>query len=144
MSAWPDGGGRAMIVMHESLSHGQHGTSALLEVHESSPDRTARLALRGWLDAIAFGRLRQRFDDLARQGVRRLVLDLAELQHLDYRLAPALTETLERFEARSGAVIVCGLSPYLRDIFRLSGCEPRLNCWPSAGTGPGSPRELAS
>jgi anti-anti-sigma factor len=133
-----------MIVMHESLSHGQHGTSALLEVHESSPDRTARLALRGWLDAIAFGRLRQRFDDLARQGVRRLVLDLTELQHLDYRLVPALTETLERFEARSGAVIVCGLSSYLRDIFRLSGCEPRLNCWPSAGTAPGSPRELAS
>lgn len=144
MSAWPEGSGRAMIVMHESLSHGLHGTSARLEVHETSPDRTARLSLRGWLDAIAFARLTDRFDDLARQGVRRLVLDLGELQHVDYRLVPALTEALERFEARSGAVIVCGLSPYLRDIFRLSGCEPRLSCWPSAGTAPGAPRELAS
>lgn len=144
MSAWPGGSGRATIVLHESLSHGLHGTSARLEVHESSPDRTARLALRGWLDAVAFARLAKRFDDLARQGVRRLVLDLSELQHVDYRLVPALTESLERFEARSGAVIVCGLSNYLRDIFRLSGCEPRLNCWPAAVTAPGSPRELAS
>jgi len=144
MSAWPEGSGRAMIVMHESLSHGRHGTSARLEVHETSPDRTARLALRGWLDAIALGRLGQRLEDLERQGVRRLVLDLGELQHVDYRLVPALTDALERFEARSGAVIVCGLSDYLRDIFRLSGCEPRLSCWPSAGTAPGAPRELAS
>jgi anti-anti-sigma factor len=133
-----------MIVMHESLSHGLHGTSARLEVHETSPDRTARLALRGWLDAIALSRLGQRFDDLARQGVRRLILDLAELHHVDYRLVPALTEALERFEARSGAVVVCGLSPYLRDIFRLSGCEPRLTCMPSAETLIESPRELAS
>lgn len=144
MSAWPGGNGRATIVMHESLSHGMHGTSARLEMHESSPDRAARLSLRGWLDAVAFARLTKRFDDLARQGVRRLVLDLGELQHIDYRLAPAFTEALERFEARSGAVIVCGLSIYLRDIFRLAGCEPRLHCWPAAGTAPESPRELAS
>jgi anti-anti-sigma regulatory factor len=144
MSAWPEDGGRAVIVMHESLSHGVHGTSARLEVHESAPDRTARLALRGWLDAVALARLARRFDDLARQGVRRLVLDLGELQHVDYRLVPALTEALERFEARSGAVVVYGLSAYLRDIFRLCGCEARLNCWPPAVAAPGSPRELAS
>ena len=27
---------------------------------------------------------------------------------------------------------VCGLSVYLRDLFRLGGCEPRLRCWPAA------------
>ncbi len=143
MSAWPSGSGRAMLVLHERLSHGLHGTSARLELHDASPDRTARLALSGWLDPIAFARLRVRLDDLVRQGVRRLILDLAGLQHVDYRLVPALTEALERFEARSGAVAVCGLSPYLRDILRLAGCEPRLNCWPPDAAAE-TPRELAS
>jgi anti-anti-sigma regulatory factor len=144
MSVWPGGQGRATIVMHEHLSHGRHGVTAQLEVHEHAPERSARLALRGWLDPIAFARLARRFDDLAAQGVRRLILDLEALQHVDYRLVAAFTETLERFEARSGAVMVCGLSPYLRDIFRLAGCEPRLSCWPPASTPDGTLRELAS
>jgi anti-anti-sigma regulatory factor len=144
MSAWSAAGGRAMLVMHESLSHGLHGMTARLELHETSPDRVARLSLCGWLDAIAFGRLRLRFDDLARQGVRRLILDLEGLQHVDYRLVPSLTEALTGFEARSGTVVVCGLSAYLRDLFRLSGCEPKLKCWPTADGLIESPRELAS
>jgi anti-anti-sigma regulatory factor len=133
-----------MLVMHESLSHGLHGATAVLELHDASPDRVARLALSGWLDPIAFGRLKLRFDDLARQGVRRLILDLADLAHVDYRLVPALADLVAGFEARSGAVAVCGLSPYLRDIFRLSGAEPRLRCWASADTLIESPGELAS
>lgn len=144
MSAWDGASRRTLLVMHEQLSHGLHGTSARIELQESSPDPTARVALRGWLDVVAFGRLKARLDDLARRGVRRLILDLGALQHVDYRLVPALTETLERFEARSGAVVVCGLSPYLRDILRLAGCEPRLNCWPSDESPAGAPRELAS
>ena len=37
-----------------------------------------------------------------------------------------------RFESRAGGTVVCGLSSYLRDLFRLAGCEARLRCWPSA------------
>jgi len=29
-------------------------------------------------------------------------------------------------------VVMCGLSRYLIDLFRIAGCESKLCCWPSA------------
>lgn len=119
------------------LSHGRHGASARLDLYDR-PDglpgsrRIARLTLRGWIDRTALMRLSLALDDMAQRGVDQLLLDCAELRHVDYRMTAELVERLERFESRSGGVVVCGLSRHLRDLFRLSGCEARLRCWPSA------------
>jgi anti-anti-sigma factor len=119
------------------LSHGRHGASARLELYDR-PDagpgarRIARLSLRGWIDRTALTRLARALDDMASRGVDQLVLDCAELRHVDYRMTASLVECLERFESHAGGVIVCGLSRHLRDLFRLAGCEGRLRCWPSA------------
>ena len=119
------------------LSHGRHGASARLDVYDR-PDarpgarRIARLTLRGWIDRTALTRLVRALDDMASRGVEQLVLDCAELRHVDYRMTVSLVERLEGFESHTGGVIVCGLSRHLRDLFRLAGCEGRLRCWPSA------------
>jgi anti-anti-sigma regulatory factor len=62
----------------------------------------------------------------------QVLLDCSRLNHIDYRMVPALVERLVRFETRIGSLVVCGLSHYLRDLFRLAGCDARLRCWPSA------------
>lgn len=129
---------RHTLAMNLELSHGKHGASARVEVHERpaashGPHRIALIALRGWLDRPAARRLELTLDDLVARGVDQVLLDCAELRHLDYRVAPALVDALERFEVRAGGFVVCGLSRHLRDLFRMAGCEPRLRCWPSAG-----------
>ena len=97
----------------------------------------------------AVSRLGRALEDLAERGVSQVLLDCSHLDHIDYRLVPALVERLERFEARAG-VVVCGLSHYVRDLFRLAGCDARLRCWPTASDllpQPASPepgRECAS
>jgi anti-anti-sigma regulatory factor len=111
------------------LSHGRHGASARLDVYDR-PDAGPG-ARRGWIDRTALMRLGRALDDMASRGVDQLVLDCAELRHVDYRMTRGLVERLERFETHSG-VVVCGLSRHLRDLFRLAGCEGRLRCWPSA------------
>jgi anti-anti-sigma factor len=128
---------RRTLAMNLELSHGKHGASARVEVHERpatfpAPQRIALVAVRGWLDRTAARRLGATLDDLAARGVDQLLVDCAELRHLDYRVAPGLVEALERFESRAGGFVVCGLSRHLRDLFRIAGCEPRLRCWPSA------------
>ena len=65
-------------------------------------------------------------------GVARLVVDCSQLLHVDYRLVPRLADALLRFEAHAGVVVLCGLSRYLRDLFRIAGCESKLCCWPTA------------
>ena len=123
---------RLSLALHLELSHGRPGASARLELHERPTGRVALLSLRGWIDAVAVRRLERSIEDLAVRGVSQLLLDCSQVRHIDYRLVPLLVQSLSRFEAHSGACVVCGLSQYLRDLFRLAGCEARLRCWPSA------------
>ncbi len=132
------------------LSPGRHGASARIELRSRAAGRLALFSLRGSLDAGAVARLRRVLDDLAGRGLEQLLLDCSEVRHIDYRAVPALAGALAHFESRAGGFVVCGLSSYLRDLFRLAGCEARLRCWPSAADllaapavcGPG--RECAS
>ncbi|MBI1795666.1 MAG: STAS domain-containing protein [Candidatus Eisenbacteria bacterium] len=128
---------RPVLTFSLELSHGRPGASARVEVHDAAPGgraqaRIARVALAGCIDAVAARRLGEALDDLALRGVEDVLVDCEELRHVDFRLVPELVATLERFEARSGGVVMCGLSRYLRDVFRLAGCEARLRCWPSS------------
>ena len=131
--------GRLALALNLELSHGLTGASARVELHERvAPDagapasRLARVTLRGCIDTVAARRLEQALDDLALRGVEQVVVDCAELRHVDFRMVPALVTALERFESRAGGVVLCGLSRYLRDLFRMAGCESRLRSWPSA------------
>lgn len=120
------------LALNVELSHGLHGASARLEIRERGADRIAVLQLRGWMDRVATQRLSAALDDLAQRGASQLLLDCSQLRHVDYRVLPDLVGALSRFESRAGGFVVCGLSHYLRDLFRLAGCESRLRCWPSA------------
>jgi len=123
---------RLALALNLELSGGRHGASARIELHERPSGRLALIALRGWIDRGAVQRLDRTLSDLAASGADQLLLDCSQLSHIDYRLVPLLVDSLARFETHAGGFVVCGLSHYLRDLFRLAGCEPRLRCWPSA------------
>jgi anti-anti-sigma regulatory factor len=122
---------RASLAVNLELSHGAHGAAARLEWHERMGRRVALLQLSGWIDRAALLRLEDTLENLAGLGAGDLVLDCSRLRHIDYRLVEALVVALTRYENRAGGIAVCGLSVYLRDLFRLGGCEPRLSCWPA-------------
>ncbi len=141
---------RIALALNLELSAGRHGASARIELRERATGRLALLTLGGWLDRVAVSRLVRVLDDLTARGVEQLLLDCSQVRHIDYRVVPALVDGLARFDSHAGGSVVCGLSHYLRDLFRLAGCEGRVRCWPSAaellGAAPalGSGRECAS
>ncbi|MEO5618825.1 MAG: STAS domain-containing protein [Candidatus Eisenbacteria bacterium] len=139
---------RRAVALNLDLAHGRHGASARLELHDRGGMRVALLSLRGWLDDIAVRRLEEALEDISERGASQLLLDCSQLRHIDYRMVPSLVTALERFETHAGGFVLCGLSQYLRDLFRLAGCDRTLRFWPSAeelleGNGGGS-RESAS
>ncbi len=123
---------RTSLTINLQFTRGRHGAAARLEVHERPAGRVGLLALRGWVDLSAARGIERALDDLAERGVTRLVVDCSQLLHIDYRLVPRLADALVRFEAHAGAVGLCGLSRYLRDLFRITGSDAKLCCWPSA------------
>lgn len=117
---------RKALSVNLQFTRGRHGAAARIEFHDRPAGRLALLELRGWIDLSAERRLEQTLDDLAARGVERLLVDCAALRHIDYRMVPRLVAALARFETRSGSVALCGLSRYLRDLFRLAGCDPNF------------------
>jgi len=125
-------GGRVALALNVELSQGRHGACARIELHDRAGARLALVRLRGWIDQHAVDELTHTLDELGACGIEHVLLDCAQVRHIDYRHVPVLMRAFERYETRAGGVVVCGLSHYLRDLIRLSGCEPRLRCWPSA------------
>ena len=156
-------GTRPALALNLELSAGRPGASARVELHDrpsADPEaacrvagvtRIARVALRGCVDGEAAVRLGRALDDLALRDVDRVLLDCADLRHIDFRCLPDLVAALDRCEARSHDVVLCRLSRYLRDLFRMAGCEARLRFLDSAtelleagGPAPEPGRERAS
>ena len=123
---------RGALTVHLQFTRGRHGAGARIELHERPAGRLAVLELRGWIDLSAQRRLEQTLDDLAARGVERLLADFSAVRHIDYRLVPRLVQAFTRFETRSGSVAIGGLSRYLRDLFRLAGCDPHVGDWDPA------------
>jgi len=123
---------RQTLAVNLQFTRGRHGAAARIELHDRPAGRVAVLALMGWVDLAAERRIEQTLDDLAARGVARLLVDCSQLRHLDYRLVPRFLGALGRFETRTGAYALCGLSHYLRDLFRLAGCDAHLRNWPVA------------
>jgi anti-anti-sigma factor len=123
---------RTPVALNVELSHGRHGAAARFELHDRGQERIALVRLAGWIDTLAAKRLSSALEGLSDRGATQLLLDCSQLRHIDYRLVPALVDSLAHFEAHAGGFVVCGLSRYLRDLFRLADCETQLRCWPSA------------
>jgi anti-anti-sigma regulatory factor len=139
---------RQALAVNLQFTRGRHGAAARIELLDRPAGRLAMVALCGWVDLPAGRRIEQTLDDLAARGASQLLLDCSQLRHIDYRMVPRLVAALARFESRTGPVAVCGLSRYLHDLFRLSGCDGHLHEWPSAAdvlaAGPGAAHGRAS
>lgn len=142
---------RTSLSVNLQFTRGRHGAAARIEFHDRPAGRVAVLEVRGWIDLPAERRLEQTLDELATRGVERLLVDFSALRHIDYRMVPRLVQAVARFEARSGSVAMVGLSRYLRDLFRLAGCDPHVGSWDAADAAllpaaraDGSPGERAS
>jgi anti-anti-sigma factor len=123
---------RQALAVNLQFTRGRHGAAARIELHDRPTGRVAAVALCGWVDLSAGTRIEQAIDDLVARGATQLLVDCSCLRHIDYRMVRRLVNALDRFESRAGAVAVCGLSRYLRDLFRLSGRDVPFQPWPTA------------
>ena len=112
---------RSALAIHLELSHGPHGAGCRVEFHDAAEGTLALVAVRGWIESVAFARLVSVLEDLAQRGVARLVLEGSCIRHVDYGRVRRLVGVLAGLEARGVRCAVCGLSRHVRDLFELAG-----------------------
>jgi anti-anti-sigma regulatory factor len=121
---------RGRCAVSLDLSRGWHPASARIEWFESDspagmsagqPTAEASVWLHGWIDRPALEGLEATLDQVVARGVRRLMLDCSGVRHVEFTAVPALTRML--FRVATGGLSLRGLSPHLRDLFRLAGCQ---------------------
>ncbi|WP_163995199.1 STAS domain-containing protein [Pyxidicoccus caerfyrddinensis] len=77
--------------------------------------------------------LLQLCEDLTRKmqrGLRQVVLDFADVGHLNYRGVKPLMARAEAFRRTGGDLKLSGLSPYLAAIFRAAGAHDAFEIYP--------------
>ena len=94
-----------------------------METLECATERVITLILEGELTLADLARVGDELFRLANRGVRNVVLDMTQVNHLDFRGIRALVARAELFRNAGGDIRVSGLSGYIFHIFRAAGAH---------------------
>lgn len=87
------------------------------------PARTMTMVLEGEIGQDDLVDIIDMLERLAGQGAVRIVVDMTDVSHFDYRGVWALRRKAEVLRQLGGDMKLAGLSPYLHAIFRSTGAN---------------------
>ncbi len=82
------------------------------------------LSLSGEVDEEEIKTIAARLRKLLEEGQTNLVLDLAKVTHMNYKVVGELIEWQKRYQDYGGDIKLVNVSSYLYDILRLYGFYP--------------------
>ena len=81
------------------------------------------LAAEGDLDSEAMAQLQNQFLDLRLKRRSRVGFDFSAVRHINYRCLGLLVEESIDLRADGGDMKLSSLTPFVRDVFRVTGAE---------------------
>jgi anti-anti-sigma regulatory factor len=94
---------------------------------QSDDDRICLLGMEGSLSSADLVNLAERLGGLAARGVLRVVVDLRQVDHWDFRGLKCLAQAVERRQDLGGLTAFITPSVYLRDIAAAAGVLDALD-----------------
>jgi anti-sigma B factor antagonist len=92
----------------------------------------AVLRCEGEMEEQALAHLGDELFRLAHRGIRKVVLDLSGVDHVDYRGLKPLAARARLLRSAGGDLKLCGLSSYLSAILRAAGVEDDFEMYRNA------------
>lgn len=86
-------------------------------------DDVSILNPRGEIDPVDGGRLLERIRGLMERDFSKIVLDFSQVEHVHYRFLAELTALARVSSVMAGGIKLANVTPYNRDILRLTGVE---------------------
>jgi anti-anti-sigma factor len=107
----------------------QAESTPAFEIEELEPLRPSVLRPDGELGVAELRALAQHCFRCAQEGQFQLLLDLAFVDHIDYRGVGMLIAARQLLKRQGGDLLLCGANPYLQAILRVAGAHGKLeNC----------------
>jgi anti-sigma B factor antagonist len=110
---------------------------AKLEHSISSDGEVTILAIRGRMDAVRVGAIREEIARLPDKGHTRVVLDLSGLEWIDSSGVGTLVVLYKNVKAKGGEVVAAALQRQPREIFRLLRLDTAFQIFDSVPDGIG-------
>ncbi len=101
----------------------EQGTHAADGVRVEVDEGPVTLFLEGELGLDELRRIGEELFRVCARGQRQVVLDLSQVNHIDYRGIAPLVARAQLFRSAGGDVRVSGVSGYLFHIFRAAGAH---------------------
>jgi anti-sigma B factor antagonist len=101
-----------------------------IEIKREFPE--ALVIITGEVDASNVGALYENFAALAREGIQRLSLNLAELTFMDSTGLSFLVSVHKRAQALGGELVISAASTQIRQLFSVTGVDSYFNIEPEA------------
>lgn len=92
-----------------------------MDISQSQKEDVTVVALAGRFDAQSAGDVEDSFKTALDGGANKILVDMAEVEYISSAGLRVLLSTAKKLTGSSGKLVLCGLKPYVREVFEVAG-----------------------
>jgi anti-anti-sigma factor len=98
----------------------QTNKGSLMKIVHQEKDGVICLQIEGRLDAESAQEAETTVRDVLKQGSRRMLFDLSQMEYISSAGLRVILMAVKELRNKQGKVVLCGLTPYVKEIFDVS------------------------
>jgi anti-sigma B factor antagonist len=92
-----------------------------MEINQSQQEDVTVVSLGGRFDAQSAGAADESLGSLLADGCPKLLVDLSGVEYISSAGLRVLLSTAKKQNAAGGKLVLCGLKPYVQEVFEVAG-----------------------
>ncbi len=92
-----------------------------MDITRSQQDDVTVVALAGRFDAQSAGEVDQSLEKVLAEGCQKLLVDMSGVDYISSAGLRVLLSTAKKQNAAGGKLVLCGLKPYVQEVFEVAG-----------------------
>jgi len=105
-----------------------------MDISRSQQDDVTVVSLGGRFDAQSAGEVDQSLEGILAEGCPKLLVDMSGVDYISSAGLRVLLSTAKKQSAAGGKLILCGLKPYVQEVFEVAGFTTIFQIEPDMAT----------
>ncbi len=106
-----------------------------MDISQSQRDDVAVVALAGRFDAQSAGDAEEALKAVLEAGSRKILVDMAQVEYISSAGLRVLLSTAKKLSSAGGKLVLCGLKPYVHEVFEVAGFTAIFQILPDVDAG---------